>query len=134
MIRPTQEYRDVIEAVVRLGLARLRILATPARCLETRAVSGRLVDQRDPRLIGRVGTAIVRAAARVPWRSDCLVQALAAQSWLAAHGVSSRLHVGVAPAATISPHAWLTCQGEVVVGGDISNQVELYANSAQGRR
>jgi hypothetical protein len=38
---------------------------------------------------------IPRMARLVPWRSDCLVQATAAQCWLRQKGVPTHLHIGV---------------------------------------
>jgi hypothetical protein len=66
-------------------------------------------------------------AARVPWRSDCLVQATAAQRWLDRHQIPTQLHIGVRKdhAAGFEAHAWL-CHGALIVtGGDISGFVPL---------
>ena len=65
---------------------------------------------------------ISRVAARVPWRSDCLVQALAGQRWLARQGIASEIVVGTAKGAdgTFDAHAWLRQGDRIVLGGDIS--------------
>lgn len=65
---------------------------------------------------------INRMAARVPWRSDCLVQALAGQRWLARIGVASEIVVGTAITADgeFESHAWLRADERIVLGGDIA--------------
>ncbi|MET4131835.1 hypothetical protein ABIE62_000951 [Porphyrobacter sp. MBR-155] len=65
---------------------------------------------------------ISRMAARVPWRSDCLVQALAGQRWLARLSIPSEIVVGTAKLANgqFDAHAWLRHGDRVVLGGDIS--------------
>ena len=70
--------------------------------------------------IDRVAFAIPRAAARVPWRSTCLVQAIAARRWLASLGVGSQIRLGARKAGdgAIDAHAWLEADGRVIVGGE----------------
>lgn len=65
---------------------------------------------------------IGRMALRVPWRSDCLVQALAGQQWLADAGIASEIVVGTAlqPDGTFLSHAWLRQRERIVLGGNIS--------------
>lgn len=64
----------------------------------------------------------VSVAARAVPRSTCLVQALAGQQLLAAAGHDSTVHFGVAigPGGPLGAHAWLECQGRIVLGGDVS--------------
>jgi hypothetical protein len=70
----------------------------------------------------RIAFILPRIAARIPWRSDCLVQALAGQNWLRAKGIASQITIGAAKDETgaFEAHAWLSHQGEVVLGGDIT--------------
>lgn len=65
---------------------------------------------------------IGRMAARVPWRSDCLVQALAGQRWLTRKGIATEIVVGAAkrPDGSLEAHAWLRHRERVVLGGDIT--------------
>lgn len=62
--------------------------------------------------------AINAAAARVPWRSDCLLQAMAGSMWLDAIDRNYRLNIGVRKNAAneLEAHAWLTSGGLVVTG------------------
>lgn len=73
-------------------------------------------------LVRRVAFAIPRVAARVPWRSDCLVQAVAGQRWLASLGIESTLSIGVRKTVEhgFEAHAWLKVGEESVTGGDVS--------------
>lgn len=74
------------------------------------------------------GWALTAAARRVPWRSDCLVQAIAAARWLHRKGFAPQLHLGVARAAQheLKAHAWLTLDGVVIVG-DLPGLEETFA-------
>jgi hypothetical protein len=61
----------------------------------------------------------VRVASRAMPGTTCLGAALALQRLLSAHGHSSELHIGVArKAEAFAAHAWLTCQGQILVGED----------------
>ena len=89
----------ILRAVLELALARYRLGrrnvrdvmgTTPARDTAN-TVTNLLADP----LALRVAWAIPRVAARVPWRSDCLVQATAAQRWLASKRLDCELHIGV---------------------------------------
>ncbi|HVL30522.1 MAG TPA: lasso peptide biosynthesis B2 protein [Sphingomicrobium sp.] len=109
---------DLLRAVYELALARVELLAAdPEAWLAERR---RRRSPGEAASIDRVAFAIPRAAARVPWRATCLVQALAAQRWLARMGVSSRLKLGARKTSeqAIDAHAWLEAGGRIVVGGD----------------
>ena len=69
--------------------------------------------------VALAGWAIRTAAGAVPWRSDCLIQCLAADRWLRRHGVVADFRLGVAPTAggSILGHAWMECDGVVLTGG-----------------
>lgn len=114
--------RDLLRATWELAVARWRLAASrPADLLQSSV-------QADAAPAGpasgdqakRVAFAIGAMGARVPWRSDCLVQALAGQRWLARLGIASDLFVGVKPpaAANLDAHAWLKVGDEVVIGGE----------------
>jgi len=65
---------------------------------------------------------IDRMAARVPWRADCLVQALAGRRWLQKEGIPSRISVGATRdrEGSLEAHAWLLCEDRIVLGGDVT--------------
>jgi hypothetical protein len=71
----------------------------------------------------------VRSGARFLPRSTCLVRALAAQALLTRHGYRPRLTIGVAKSQSrFEAHAWVTCKGEVVIGGRETGQYTTLLN------
>jgi hypothetical protein len=95
-------------AIVRLAL-RVRSLSAMTRDV---ADAGRPVDAR------KVAWA-VKTAARVVPGAVCLAQAVATQRMLAARGRVSTLEVGVAKNQQgLEAHAWLVCDGDIVIGGE----------------
>ncbi len=66
----------------------------------------------------RIAWAVTIASSYVP-RATCLTQALATQLLLANHGYHSNLQIGVAKGDIdqLEAHAWLECDGRVVMGG-----------------
>lgn len=84
-------------------------------------------------IIDRVSYLIPRVARRMPWRSDCLIQALAAQRWLARAGIASSIHIGTrtTPAKGFEAHAWLIAGAQIVTGWDIEHFANFAAFPAQ---
>lgn len=132
LLRPAL-WSTLIRAVAELALARWRLGRRQVRDLlgasHTAALpSGKSISStRANTLSNRVAWAIPRIAARVPWRSDCLVQATAAQRWLNHEGVETHLHIGVRKdqPTGFEAHAWLCHDTQIVTGGDISGFVPL---------
>ena len=91
---------------------------SPKQILARNSVSG----QADPELLRRIAYVLPRVAKRLPSRTDCLVQALAGQSWLAAEGIGSQIRFGVQPNGRqqFEAHAWLVCQNRILTGGDVA--------------
>lgn len=116
---------DVAWAAILLGRARLRTrqggLARGSSSDDPQAPWPPLNDAQR-RVIERSAWAVAVAARYVPWRSDCLVQALAARRWLARHGIESRLVIGVPQqkGPRFEAHAWLLSHGITVTGGDVA--------------
>jgi hypothetical protein len=73
----------------------------------------------------KIGWAVRAAAARTPWQSACLAQALAGSVMLRNRGIPFTLNLGVAKdvSSSITAHAWLTC-GEITPTG--SSGAERY--------
>jgi len=125
-----------LRATVALARARLELRRiTPQDILARNRAIAAQVARRMPlsapasidRAADEAAFFINRMAARVPWRSDCLVQALAGQHWLAQRGIVSEIVVGTAKRAggSFESHAWLRQDGRVVLGGDISTYQPL---------
>jgi hypothetical protein len=74
--------------------------------------------EADPAQAARIGWAVQAAAARTPWQSACLVQALAGSVLLRSRGIAFALNLGVAKdvESGITAHAWLNC-GEITPTG-----------------
>lgn len=82
-----------------------------------------------PATIPRISYILPRLSDRLPWRSDCLIQAVAGQNWLSSLGVPSEIRIGVEKPSDgeFGAHAWLIQGGQVVTGGDISRYIPLLA-------
>jgi hypothetical protein len=132
------QWRDLMRAVVELARARAalgRVDPKQLASLSRETSQGSSVERSGLPLVARVAWAVPAAASVVPWRSDCLVQALAARRWLAAEGIATALHLGARRAdgrdtrrdrearSSLEAHAWLTCGDRIVTGGDISGYV-----------
>jgi hypothetical protein len=108
--------------LVRLGLwllpyGRVRRLTMVPRREPTAAASDTLTRATARPTPDEIAWAVTAVSRRVP-RASCLTQALAAQRLLAQDGYASRLQIGVArnPAGTFEAHAWLECEGRIVIG------------------
>ena len=117
---------DLVRATFELMIARVKLDPTPARFFLQPPPSGApslpytLLSAQQEQLVKRVAFAVPCIGARVPWRSDCLIQALAAQRWLARAGIAAPIDIGVRNAGAFEAHAWLVVGGKIVTGGDIS--------------
>lgn len=122
--------RLLVEATAELLAARLQLLPLPGvdwqRALgdrgdpavptATASVAPHPVDAE----ARAVGWAVGTAAARVPWRSVCLPQAIAAQHMLRRRGIPARAVVGARRSVESKPidlHVWVVVGERVVVGG-----------------
>ena len=103
------------EASLALTLASLAIRVCPFRWIVHSAGLGgnppRLTDPAPIRL------AVKRASRRLPWRTLCFEEGLAAQWMLRRRGASAVLHYGIRnDADRLSAHVWVTVHGELVIG------------------
>jgi len=73
--------------------------------------------------VDAIARAVSRAARRVP-RATCLTQAIAASMMLGRRGVPATIRFGAArePRGRFIAHAWVECQGRIVIGGVTSPQ------------
>lgn len=121
-------------AVWELALARLaHAYLSPRAIAKRNRLSGatRRGPSGDADAVGQdidiIAYVIPGVARRLPWRADCLVQALAAQRWLRARNIGSCISIGVDKPAggQFGAHAWLTVGDRVVTGGDITSFGEI---------
>ena len=132
------DWRYLAIAVKELGLARVRHATQPIghilRELQTeRPLPAEAGDSVD---LARLSWALGAAAARVPWRSDCLLRAMAADRWLRRHGHQPEFFLGVNTDATtgFGAHAWLRCSGIIITGGESTEYTQLLAPPASPPR
>ncbi len=121
--------RFAVRAAIELVRARavFRKITVPAIQARNAVNAPGVVPETADPLLGWIAYIMPRAARRMPFRSDCLVQALAAQSWLASHGISSAIMIGAERPADkpFAAHAWLTCGSRVITGGDVAHYTAL---------
>lgn len=114
-----------LAALARLIRARLAFALLRASDLPQRNAAAARCEspaRADELLADRIGFIIPRLSKRLPWRSDCVIQAIAAQDWLAARGMASEIRIGVERPedGPFAAHAWLMRGERVITGGDIS--------------
>ncbi|HYM25131.1 MAG TPA: lasso peptide biosynthesis B2 protein [Vicinamibacterales bacterium] len=116
-----RDRRTVLEAASALVAVRVGLWTLPYSAV-ARLVAGRGVRLRTAGVPGdtnRIAAAVTGVARRLPWMT-CLVEALAAQALLRRRGYESSMRFGVRSGETvgraIDAHAWLVCDGRVVVG------------------
>lgn len=105
-----------LEAVSTLATVRIALHLVAIERL--RAWASRVTPgaSRPEKSVERIAWA-VGAASRLLPRTSCLASAFALQRVLSKEGHGSDLHIGVAKQdEKFSAHAWLTCEGRILVG------------------
>jgi len=121
--RSLAEQKLLIEATLWLGLARCCVRTIPFRWT-TRLFAlapgegAATADGSSREFASRIGWAVRAAAARTPWGSRCLAQALAGSGMLRARRIPATMAMGVAKTepAGLEAHAWLSCGGRILTG------------------
>lgn len=132
------EQRLFLSAFFWLGVAKLglALCSFPAltRWLSARASVRKNLTQ--PITVSRIVWAVTTAAWYFPTACACLPQALAAQVLLGRRNHPAEVKIGVTKAegqVTLEAHAWLECEGRIVLGGpDVSRYVELKSSEHMG--
>ena len=124
------ERRLLIEATFALGIASFAIAVLPFRRIAAaaarRVIASAAADDVRRREIARIRWAIGACARRLPWRTKCFEQGLAAQWMLGRRQIATTLHYGVARSEDrgLIAHVWLRSGSLDVVGcensGDFS--------------
>ena len=122
----------VLEAAVCLGAAGFIIAALPFR--HVGRLAGRPINRPAPghqariMQLRRVRWAVLASARRLPWRSKCFQQGLAAQFMLRRRGIPSVLHFGAAPQQNrLVAHVWVSDGNIDVVGGEVAPRFAILA-------
>lgn len=114
-----------LEACAALAVARVKVTWQRSASHFSRSAGG---DPATADEIAVIRRTIAAAGRRLPFRTKCYEDALAAQSMLARRGRSSRLHFGGRKSdGALTAHVWLTSGENIVVGGE---EAEKFANLA----
>ena len=124
------------EALVCLALARAAVVLLPFRVLALRlgvrmGETPAAVEVSPPSR--EVNWGIGAAAARSPWRSKCLEQAIAAKMMLRRRGVHSTLYLGMTR-EPVAAHAWVRVGEWNVTGGQDVSRYAVVASFADVER
>lgn len=119
---PLSAWSLLTEAFLNLIRARTVISFLPAFRLR----QGRIVLNYVGASPQEIAWSICTASRFVP-NSTCLVRAVATQKMLARHGRPASLCIGVAKSdkQQFTAHAWVECEGSVVVGGSTNEYSKL---------
>lgn len=119
----------LMRGVWEMGRARLaltRIRASDIRGLNCAARSLALANESSvthSEVLARIAFILALLGRKLPWRSDCLVQALAGQRWLASLGIAGVIRIGAqtpGPGA-FAAHAWLVVGEKIITGGNVDD-------------
>jgi hypothetical protein len=127
----TPHGRRVVEAAIQLTRVSLELRVVPSArtdrlgSLRTGAASEQ-VNVAQLREAQRVGWAVFRAARLLPWHPTCLRQAIAVKRMLHHRGINGQLQLGVSKLTVGEAHAWVTVQGQPIIGhGELERFVVL---------
>ena len=138
---PTEQRNALVVAIRQLFFARILFGVLPASTLLRRLQRCSIgAADRGTAPAGEaelIGWAIAAAARQLPWRTDCLVQALAAKRWLEQRRIASTFHIaargkstgGGEDAGSLSAHAWLEVDGRPVTGGERSPDMITFSGT-----
>jgi hypothetical protein len=130
---PWQDRVLLLETILLLAVAGIVITVLPFRYIGSLAARPirrpTPVGQTRVYEMGRVRWAIVTTAARLPWRSLCFQQSLAAQLMLRRRGISSVLYYGAAQddRSGLHAHVWVRYGEMDVIGGEIAHRFVVLA-------
>lgn len=119
----------------RLIFNRLAAKAIPERNRWAKARASQAVQLSELE-VARIAYVLPRLSDRLPWRSDCLIQAIAGQNWLSSLGAASEIQIGVENPRNgqFGAHAWLMFRGGVVTGGEIEQYQVILAERDESER
>ncbi len=118
-----------IEALAALSVASLaiRLMSAPRvhRLLGVPVGPSPVAEGSPGKRATTVARAVTRIAALLPWRPNCLPQAIATRWMLRRRGICCETHLGVVSTAPFSAHAWVSVDGVVLQGGPVRHITEI---------
>jgi hypothetical protein len=140
-----REKRALLAAIVYLSRAWLVYRRQPAAMLVARLRQASTRSHKPAAAVPvdaeRLAWALSAAARWLPFRADCLIQALAADLWLERRDVARDFHMAVSRTGTgtngdagggIAAHAWLEVGGKAVSGGALAPDLVRFAGNGVG--
>jgi hypothetical protein len=133
-----KEWQLLAEAGVLLGIARLAVWFVPFRRLAAHLgdemVESPPVDTEEQRAAALpIGWAVRTLGRRLPWMSQCLVQAVAA-TWMLQHRrIPSTLYFGLAKESDgkLKAHAWVRSGEKILTGAKGHHDYRVVATFAE---
>jgi hypothetical protein len=119
---PATDRRFLVKAALLLGVVRLGLWLLPfqtlRRLLARMTCETTTLHDAEQTSIERIAWTVAGASQYIPM-ATCLTQALTTQVLLGWQGHAARLCIGVARSESgqFQAHAWVECQGRVVIGG-----------------
>ena len=108
------------ESLFRLVVAKLKVTLLPAKRYLGKdfCVQDVVADEHNDNQSIIIAGVINGLVARLPWKSSCLVKALAAHKMLKRRCIPHKVHIGVGnnPGDSISAHAWLSSGDRIIIG------------------
>ncbi len=129
----------LLEALLLVAIARIAILVLPFRWIAKwlgRHMQSSLQQPENLLTMRNVQWAVKAMAHRVPWKAECLVQAMAARSMLQRRSMNGTLFLGVAKDSSsdeLKAHAWLKCGDQWVTGGRGAEKFAVVSTFAFGQ-
>ncbi|CAM4251928.1 lasso peptide biosynthesis B2 protein [Cytophagaceae bacterium 50C-KIRBA] len=121
-----------IEAWIYIALARMSILVLSFEYLMKligKPISSQNWEESNKLLTTYIpiNQAIERASRYAFWRTKCFEQALTAKWMLERRGQTTYLYFGVRKeqSGSLTAHAWLVCDGEIVTGGNVASEFQV---------
>ncbi len=117
--------RLIVEAVVFLFIARMTIIIMPYKVLKPMLGTYKkqsVSSEAERRAIRKVGNIIKAASERLPWKCNCLPQAITGRIMLKIRKIDSTIYLGMSKDKDkkIIAHAWLKA-GDIPVTGGYDN-------------
>jgi hypothetical protein len=132
-----KEWRLLVEAGGLLVAARLAVWLVPFRRLAAHLGDEMAESPADDTEAQRaaaapIGRAVRTLGRRLPWMSQCLVQAVSATWMLQRRRIPSTLYFGVAKDSNgkVTAHAWVRCGTQVLTGAKERHEFSVVATFA----